>query len=621
MGLVYRGAWAGLGFGFAAAIAESAFVMLSALFVRLGPPPLALAQHAAIVIGLMIALGVGLAPLLALRGGRIWHALAITAAYAGLHRVVLLESPISALPALAAPPLALALLLLGLALARWRPGLPRVLAPVLLVASLLAPSFYLARTSPGESLAAELADPPPGAPDVVLIVLDTVRAANLSAYGYARPTSPVFDRLASEGALFLDATSPSTWSLASHASLFTGLFPSSHGAHSESMILRTSIPTLAEALEAAGYQTSCFTSNAFISPALGLTRGFRYTDEAWRDGGAGQIFQFGFRLLDRLGFGASDKGGAKVAESFARWAAATPADARPSFVFLNFIEAHFPYHQLPDAYLERFADRSRAELQALSLQLMAAQFGGGAPENAAVATRLATDMYDGGILYTDDLLGRVVEAIRRRGTLDRTLLIVMADHGEMLGEHGSYGHGAALYEPGIRVPLLLRYPPLIPAGTRVATPVSTVGVYATVLEVVGLGARGPVQVGSLMGPLRGGPPGGPVMAERFGRPLLEPGDDPVLDPTLRARTYRAGSLKLVETSDGSALLFDLATDPREMTDLADTRRGDLARLQGELDTWSAALALPALDATLEAGAEPDLDPEARERLRALGYVD
>ena len=111
------------------------------------------------------------------------------------------------------------------------------------------------------------------------------------------------------------------------------------------------------------------------------------------------------------------------------------------------------------------------------------------------------------------------------------------------------------------------------------------------------------------------------MAERFGRPQMEPGDDPVIDPTLRVRTYRAGSLKLVETSDGSALLFDLATDPGEMTDLADTRRGDLARLQGELDTWSAALALPPLDATLEPGAEPDLDPEARERLRALGYVD
>jgi arylsulfatase A-like enzyme len=545
----------------------------------------------------------------------------MAAIYAGLHRALLLDSPMSTLPALAAAPLALVLLLTGLALGRLSRSLPIALGAALLVASCFAPATYLALTRPEAPPSVALPDPPAGAPDVVLIVLDTVRAANMSAYGYARPTTPVFDRLADEGALFLDATSPATWSLASHASLFTGLFPSSHGAHAENMILAPSIPTLAGSLEAAGYETSCFTSNAFISPSLGLTRGFRYTDEAWRDGGAGRTFNFVFRGLDRLGFGAEDKGGAAVVESFERWSAETPADARPQFVFLNFIEAHFPYHQLPDAYLERFSESTRAELQALSMELMAAQFGGPAPADPEEASRLATDMYDGGILYTDYLLGRIVEAIRGRGVLDRTLLIVMADHGEMLGEHGNYGHGTALYEPGIHVPLSMRYPPRIPAGTRVETPVSTVGVFATVLDVVGLEPRAPLQVSSLMGPLAGGPPGGPVLAERFAREQLKPIEDPVQNPAVRVRTYRAGQLKLVETSKGSALLFDLATDPGETRDLSDSRRADLARLQGELDTWSAALALPPLDATVEPGAEPELDPEARERLRALGYVD
>jgi arylsulfatase A-like enzyme len=620
MDLLRRGAWCGLCFGLAAAIAESSFMILGALFARVGVDPLLAGQAALLVMAGSVVLGVLLSPLLLLRGGRIWHAVALAALHAGLHQLVKLDTPMSMLPTLVAPPLGLALLLAGLGLGRLRRTVPAVAGVVLLVAGCVAPSVYLALTRPEAPPPVAASAPPPGAPDVVLIVLDTVRAENMSTYGYARETSPVFTELAGEGALFLDATSPSTWSLPSHASLFTGRFPSAHGAHGENWLLGPDIPTLAESLESAGYQTSCFTSNAFISPSLGLTRGFGYTDEAWRDGGAGRTFNFVFRLLDRAGFGAEDKGGAAVVESFARWSAALPEDAGPQFTFLNFIEAHFPYHQLPEAYVEKFSGQSRAELQQISMDLMGTQFGGPPPEDPEQAARLATDMYDGGILYTDYLLGRVIESIRARGTLDRTLLIVMADHGEMLGEHGSWGHGEALYEPDIRVPLLLRYPPMIPAGLSVETPISTVGVYATVLELVGLDARGPLHVTSLMGPLGGGPPGGPVLAERFARPGMEPGGDPVQDGGVRVRTYRTGPLKLVETSKGDTVLFDLAEDPGETTNLAGTRRADVARLQSELDTWSAALGLPAIDAEVEPGAEPELDPEARERLKALGYV-
>ena len=621
MNLLRRGAWAGLAFGVAAALAETSFQLLGAVFARIAPPPFRLAQGAALEIGLLVVLGVALAPLLRLRGGRVWHLVAIALGWGALQFAMILDSPISALPSYAGAPLAFVLTGLGLWIARWRPAVPRTLGVVLLVGACFAPSLYVSLRSPEPPVRADRGVAPSDAPDVVLIVLDTVRAENMSAYGYARPTSPVFDQLSTEGALYLDATSPSTWSLASHASLFTGLFPSSHGAHAEHMTLDVESPTLAEALEAAGYDTSCFTSNAFISPALGLTRGFQRMDEAWREGGAGNTFHFAFRLLDRLGFGAADKGGAKVVASFERWAEETPGDGPPNFVFLNFIEAHFPYHQLPEEYLERFSQSSRAELTTLSMELMEAQFGGDAPADQQEATRLATDMYDGGILYTDTLLGRIVEALRRRGRLDQTLLIVMSDHGELLGEHGSYGHGSSLYEPGIRVPLLLRYPARVPAGTRVATPVSTVGVYATVLDVIGIEPARALHVTSLLGPMAGGPPGGPVLAERFSRPQMPAGDDPVQDPTVRVRTYRAGHMKLVETSGGAERLFDLRADPHETHDLAREQPAELARLQGELDTWSAALALPPLDATVAPGAEPDLDPEARERLRALGYVD
>ncbi|MBW2282378.1 MAG: sulfatase [Deltaproteobacteria bacterium] len=625
MDAVRKGVWNAAGYALAVAAVDAWWQLGNALFARIGPPLLLTLGGLAIQSLLIVAAGAALAPLLKLRGGRTVHLLAVACVWLALQVALLVDSPLAQVPALSGPPAALVLVLAGRGLARWRPALPLALGAVLLAAGLATPRLYIVATMPEAPPQVALPPAAVDAPDVVLIVLDTVRASNMSAYGYARPTSPVFDALAKEGVLYLDATSPSTWSLASHASLFTGLFPSGHGAHFESKMLDNRAPTLAETLAAAGYDTRCFTANAFISPAIGLTRGFRATDEAWRSGGAARTFLFAFRLLDRLGFGAADKGGAAVVSSFERWSETTPADApdaRPAFVFINLLEAHFPYHQLPDAYLEEFSNRSRAELQPISMTLMGAQFGGREASRIEGAARAATDMYDGGILYTDHLLGRIVEALRRRGTLDDTVLVVMSDHGEMLGEHGFYGHGEALYEPSIRVPLMLRYPARVPSGVRVSTPVSTVGVYATIADLLDLDPPERVHVGSLVPAMHGGAPGGPVMSERYGgRPGGDGPTDPVGDPSVRVRTYRAGSLKLIQTSGGKRLLFDLAADPGETTDVAAARPGDVDRLLDEVDTWRAALAIPALDAAVEPGAEPDLDPEARERLRALGYVD
>ena len=618
-----RAALAGAGFGLAAASVDTWQGLLPVLFVRI-PPSWSLAIAGALLeIGLLALIGLLLAPLLWLRGGSFWHLVGLGGVWAGMQRALAFDAAFFSMFAQFGPALAFGLAVAGLGLARWRRWVPVAAGGLLLAAAVVTPHVYLALSTPPKAVHTEVVPPPAlGAPDVLVVVLDTVRAANVSAYGYERPTTPVFDALALEGALFLDATSPSTWSLPSHASLFTGLFPSSHGAHQEYRFLDAGPPTLAEVLAAAGWETRCFTANAFIGDSLGLTRGFQWSDEAWRSGGAGRAQQFAFRLLDWLGFGAEDKGGSVVAANFERWVEERPTDARPAFTFVNFVEAHFPYHQLPDAYVERFTQRSRRELRALSMELMAAQFGGDAPDPND-ATGPATDMYAGGIVYTDDLLGRLVEALRRRGTLDRTILVVLSDHGEMLGEHREFGHGAAMYEPGIRVPFLVRYPPAVPAGARVATPVSTVGVFATVLDLAGIESTGALHVGSLVPAISGGPPAGPVLSERHMAPAFaaSEGPNPLSDRSVRVRTYRAGSWKLAETSAGGLFLFDLASDPDETTNLATARPDQLARLRQELDTWRRALALPAVDASVERGEPPELDPEARERLRALGYVE
>jgi arylsulfatase A-like enzyme len=588
-------------------------------------PPIRLMVHAALLeVALGGLLGVALAPLQRLRGGRSIHLLALALAWAGLELYAAPPSLKVRLLALTSPVAGLLLVAGARGILPHRRGLAVALGVIALIGSVATPEIWMRLAAPARPPAPPSAEPPPGAPDVVLVVLDTVRADHVSAYGYPRPTTPHFDALALQGALFLHATAPATWSLPAHASLFTGLFPSGHGAHLEHRLLDSPAPTLAERLQAAGYDTRSFTANAWISDALGLTRGFAWSDEAWRDGAVARGFLFIYRLIDRLGFGAADKGGADVVSHFEEWLETRPSDAPPAFAFLNFIEAHFPYHQVPEGYLQRFASHPTGELRKLSLRLIADQFGDATidPEEARVP---ATDMYDAGVLYADHLLGRVVEALRAQGSLDQTVLIVLADHGELLGEHEAFGHGRSLCQPEIHVPLAVRYPPRVPSGVRVAIPVSTVGVYATALDLVGLEPRSPLHVGSLTSALAGVRPEGPVLSERF--TVLNNGllgsrsVDPLLRNDRRYRAYRAGAKKLIKTSQGESFLFDLSVDRAETRDLAPTQGATVERLTDELHSWREALALPALDVPLHPAEAPALDAAARERLRALGYVE
>src|SRR4030095_4378445 len=230
-----------------------------------------------------------------------------------------------------------------------------------------------------------------------------------------------FARVAREGAWFAAATSPGTWSLPSHASLFTGRYPSSHGANRPRSLLDDRFPTLAEVLAAHGYETFCCTANAWISDGLGLTRGFAVRDLSWED----RTGPFAGRVLDRLGLGPGDKGGGGVADDFAAWRRERPAEGRPAFVFLNFLEAHYPYHRIPREFRNRFTDLPARDLRRISLDVLA-QVQGGPRVDVNTVTTPVRALYDGGVAYTDDLLRRIVEALRERGTLDHTVLVVLA---------------------------------------------------------------------------------------------------------------------------------------------------------------------------------------------------
>jgi len=626
--LLQRALVVGLAYGLAVATIEmwlGTFQIMS-----LGMPPMMSTQATAALLELALGgiLGLVLVPLARLNRARLWQAAGLTGSWIALERYVALDPAM--LRMWITGPLA-GLLLLGLAslvARRWR-RLPWAIGLMAVSAAVLTPAVaYRLRTaetatpraaiSPAAHSTTESAR---NAPDVVVVVLDTVRTASMSTYGYQRPTTPRFSKLAEHGALFMDATSPSTWSLPSHASLFTGWFPSAHAAHGEHRVLGASPPTLAEVFAHNGYDTLCFTANPHISAGFGLTRGFAWSDKAWMSGAGGRGFIFVYRLLDLLGFTAKDKGGSDVTDNFEQWVNERDNEAAPAFVFINFLEAHFPYHQLPRDYLERFSSRSPSELREISVEVLGAQFGRTlSAQESEAATAPSLDMYDAGVAYTDHLLGRIVDSLERSGRLDDTVVIVLADHGEMVGEHGSFGHGAALYQPDLHVPLLLRYPPSIAAGARVQTPVSTLGVYATALALAGIDAPGKLQVGSLLPAIDGQAAGAPVIAERFRSDLLGQVEGTMASQIRRYRVYRSGALKLVEDSRGDLFLFDLARDPDENDNLAPRRPDELARLRGELAAWVDALGLPALDAELDFADTAELDPAAQERLRALGYI-
>jgi arylsulfatase A-like enzyme len=327
---------------------------------------------------------------------------------------------------------------------------------------------------------ARLADAATDGPNILLIILDTVRAASLSLYGHDRPTTPNLERFAREGVVYELAIAPSSWTLPAHASIFTGRDPNLLNADWW-IPLDGTYPTLAEVLSDAGYATAGFSANlAYANRETGLARGFARFDDYTRT--AGEALRTSVmlkRTARRLGLGRllnDDWNGRRKADhvsgSFLDWLADVPED-RPFFAFLNYMDGHDPYHA-PPPFDTLYAPRSPF----LPLDW------GSVPSEAVV--RSWTDWYDRSITYLDAELGRLFEELRARGQLDNTIVVVTADHGEHLGEFGFMRHGSTLYMPVLHVPLIVRYPAAVPENVRVAAPVPTRDIAATVTALAGV---------------------------------------------------------------------------------------------------------------------------------------
>ncbi len=414
------------------------------------------------------------------------------------------------------------------------------------------------------------------APNVLLVVLDTVRADRLSLYGYPRETSPNLARLARHGVTFERARSTAPWTLPSHASMMTGRWPHQLSARLHGPLDAT-YPTLAESLSAHGYITAGFIANSsYCSAETGLARGFaHYEDHDLSPGGFLRTTALGRRVVWQALVYASQwfggdlrpepmKTAERVSTDLLAWLD-RQEEPRPFFAFLNFIDAHTPY--LPPASFGRhfgLKPESADDLATIDRWFTL--------DKTKVAPRdiqLAGDAYDDCIAYLDEQLGRMFDELDRRGLTSNTLIIVTADHGEHLGEHDLFGHASSLYDPEIHVPLIVVSPDNPQAGRTIAEPVSLRDLPSTIADLVGLGGSATFPGRSLarMWKDNGEVDPTPILSEVDGPAKSTPnlGRSPAFRGPMKA--VAIGREVYLRNADGAEEFYDLATDPLQMRNL------------------------------------------------------
>jgi len=405
----------------------------------------------------------------------------------------------------------------------------------------------------------------------MLLTLDTTRADSLGCYGYGRPTSPNLDRLASQSTQYTRAIASSSWTLPAHASIFTGKFTASHGACYDPegpLLLSQAIEgpwrqyrarglspqerTLAMILKEAGYATGAVVGGPWLKRVFGLDRGFDYYDDD-------QISEVNGRRADQ------------ITPTALRWIERGD-QARPFFLFLNYFDPHAPYAP-PEPFATRFT---------------------GAPQELR-------SVYDAEIYFMDHHIGLLLDGLKKLDAYDRTLIIVTSDHGELLGEHGQFGHGNYLYQEELAIPVLVKYPAGEVQPGRSDLLVQPLDILPMILERLGIPRPSGIQGGL--------PPdlGHPIAAEVY------PLDFSAPEGHWRALFH--GDYKFLWNSKGKHQLFQLRDDPHEEANLIGREPERAQKMSSYLLKYLASLPSPGA-----AGPPTPVDEETLRALKSLGYV-
>ncbi len=424
-------------------------------------------------------------------------------------------------------------------------------------------------------------------PNIVVITIDTLRADHLGCYDYFRDTSPTIDALAAESVFFERCIVPMATTLPTHTSIFTGTYPLEHGILANykhggfQFVPSPKLSSFAQIARQAGYQTAAFVSATPVKSGTGIETGFDTFDEPSN----------------------KERHAGRTTEAVLRWL--RDRDPKPFLLWVHYFDPHGPYDPPPpydtrystdeqlESYLARarFADRSRR------------------PGGKSITTRTAINAYDGEIRYTDDQLAKLFGALKAQGLWDDSIVVLMGDHGEGLGQHNVPGH-AHIWDEQLHVPLMIRIPGAAPQ--RVARPMSAVDVLPTLLGLIDL------------------PNSKSFLEQMSGVDALSNADNPryilsrLSDRQLRfdmAMTYSitGGRWKYLHAIGGEKQLFDLRSDPYQLRDVAADHpqvvRDYCARLQDQVTRQIAR------GADLGSGAVKPLSETRRRDLRDLGYVE
>ena len=526
-------------------------------------------------------------------------------------------------------------------------------------------------------------------PDIIFIVLDTQRADRLGCYGRTQAFTPNLDQFANDGILFEQAISPAQWTIPSHASMFTGLYPTAHQVTQSSQSLSAERPHLAELLRDSGYQTVAFCNNPLVGILNnGFKRGFQ---TFYNYGGAipsmpsdsttlprplRRLLEIYTQFLRRISypiqnfFGQSDlafrlslnpwftpiwsrvanfKGqNERSVRDLTHYLQVREEKGvkRPLFLFLNLMETHLPFTP-PAEFIDKAAPylRSSKEARTIMRRWNRDSYRWAAPLAEPLGdleAQVLSDLYDAEVAYQDAYLGQLFKLLQQRANAESTLTIIVADHGDGLGEHGCVGHAFVAHQELLHVPLMMQWPRRFKQPARIQTPVSTRRVFHTMLDAAGRLPQGapldPAQVHglTLAHTVTGRDPEQGVAYSEVYPPLtfvraIEKRQPELLESyrclAVRRAVVQEKALheaeavphKLIQVDEKLDELFDLAHDPLESENLLAKRPSITEPMKKELSRMMTAVSQQKAQAS--AGSQIELDDNMTRRLRALGYID
>jgi arylsulfatase A-like enzyme len=484
-------------------------------------------------------------------------------------------------------------------------------------------------------------------PNVVLVVMDTART-DVVETDTGTSTTPNIASLAEGGIAYPNTRAVAPWTLPSHASLFTGTYPSRHGAHASHKRLTDSLPTLAEYFSEEGYETVAASNNTWVSEEFGFARGFDRFFKSWQlvqstvdtgqvarttEGGRERVLALFDRLFEgnpivntvnalygRYGRKRVDNGAARTNRWLDGWFDEREAD-RSFFLFVNYLEPHLEYRP-PEAYAKRFLPDGIGYKEAMSVPQDAWGYLVGNIELSDDDFEILRALYRAEVAYLDKRIGDLLRSLKRMGEWEDTLFVVLGDHGENIGDHGLMDHQYCLYETLLRVPLVIGGGAAWEAEDR-DRPVELVDIAPTLLDAAGVPFDDESVQGRSFHPSSNTEQSEQHFAEYLGpQPSMDALErrvgnlpDEVSDYDRQLRAVYYDGWKLIRGSDGSTELYDLTVNPNEIRDQSESEPERVEDLSILLDEW-----LASFD-TAEVGTDDiGMSSAARNRLEDLGYL-